>query len=106
MQRDTPWRLLLVSQLFVVGGVAALQWLLAPELMRLYADAGAELGALTALSLGTPVPMAVAAACLLATLTSLALKRGTRLKVMSGALIVSGTVFVVAFVAAIWPLSH
>ena len=106
MQRDTPWRLLLATQLFVVGGVAALQWLLVPELTRLYAEGGAELGALTALVLGTSTPLAVAAACLVVALASLGSKRGTRLKVMSGALFVSGTVFVVAFVAAIWPLSH
>lgn len=106
MQRDTPWRLLLAAQLFVVGGVAALQGLLAPELMRLYAEGGVELGALTALSLGTPAPLLVAAGCMVATLASLAAKRGTRLRVMSVSLIVSGAVFVTAFVAAVWPLSH
>ena len=106
MQRDTPWRLLLGAQLFVVAGVAMLQGLLAPQLMSLYADAGAQPGALTQLALGTPAPLTVAVACLVATLGSLATKRGTRLKIMSGALIVSGSVFIVAFVAAIWPLSH
>jgi hypothetical protein len=106
VQRDTPWRLLLASQIFVVLGVAALTWGLAPQLVTVYAEAGAELGVLTKVSLTSPVPMGLAGSCLVAALASLGAKRGTRLKLMSGALIVSGAVFVIAFVAAIWPLSH
>jgi len=106
VQRDTPWRLLLGAQVFVVLGIGALQWVLAPKLMSEYADAGIGLGLLTKLSLATPAPTVVAAGCLVVALGSLGRKRGTRLRVLGATLTVSGLVFVLAFVAGIWPLAH
>jgi hypothetical protein len=108
VNRETPWRLLLGTQIFVALGILGFRWGLAPALMETYRNAGVALPWLTRLALVSGLPIATIAICTIVALGAVFVgsQRGQRLRVLSVALTVSGLVFVLSVVAAVWPFTH
>lgn len=108
MKRDTPWRLLLGTQLFVTAGVASFRWGLAPALTNTYRDAAIDLSLPTRVALTSELPLGLVTLCTIVALAS-ALgqrKRSRRLRVLSVVLTISGLTFVLTVVASVWPFTQ
>ena len=108
MQRDTPWRTLLIAELLVAAAVAGFHWGLAPQLTATYEQAGLTLPAPTRIVLSSPALIAIAGLGVLASILAalFTTHRGRRLRVLAISVTVTGLAFVAAFIAAVWPFSQ